>query len=104
MVETGAAIVTGGAGGIGKATVRRLLESGLSVFVIDADQKSLDALISESPPAVSRVDGCCADVTDEQQVMAAGNRAAERFSSIFALVQIPGGPGSERAPPIRDFP
>ena len=43
MVETRTAIVTGGAGGIGKAIVRRLLDRGLSVFVIDADEGSLDS-------------------------------------------------------------
>jgi 3-oxoacyl-[acyl-carrier protein] reductase len=43
MVEAGTAIVTGGAGGIGKATVRRLLDMGLSVFIVDADEKSIDA-------------------------------------------------------------
>jgi NAD(P)-dependent dehydrogenase (short-subunit alcohol dehydrogenase family) len=38
MVETGTVIVTGGAGGIGKAIVRRLLDMGLSVFIVDADE------------------------------------------------------------------
>ena len=47
MVETRTAIVTGGAGGIGKSTVRRLLDRGLSVFVVDADQGSLDAILAE---------------------------------------------------------
>ena len=37
------AIVTGGAGGIGKAMVRRLLDRGMSVFIVDADEGSLDA-------------------------------------------------------------
>jgi NAD(P)-dependent dehydrogenase (short-subunit alcohol dehydrogenase family) len=35
MTKTGAVIVTGGTGGIGKATVLRLLDRGMSVFVID---------------------------------------------------------------------
>ena len=38
MVEASTAIVTGGAGGIGKATVRRLAGQRLSVFVVDADE------------------------------------------------------------------
>ena len=37
------AIVTGGAGGIGTATVHRLLESGARVAAFDRDQGRLDA-------------------------------------------------------------
>lgn len=40
-------LVTGGANGIGKATVERLLEKGHSVKVIDTDRESLDSLPNE---------------------------------------------------------
>jgi len=103
MVETGTAIVTGGAGGIGKATVRRLLDMGLSVFIVDADEKSLDTVLSEFSTPSGRLDGCRADVMDEQQVTKAVDRAVERFGDIYALVHIAGGAGPKRARDIEDF-
>ena len=103
MVEAGTAIVTGGAGGIGKATVRRLLDIGLSVFIVDVDQNSLDSILSEFGTVSGRLDGCRADVTDEPQVMHAVSRAAERFGNIYALVHVAGGAGPKRARDIEDF-
>ena len=103
MVEAGTAIVTGGAGGIGKATVRRLLDRGLSVFIVDFNQNALDAVLGEFGTASGRLYGCHADVTDEQQIIAAVNQANERFGSIYALVHIAGGAGPKRARDIEDF-
>lgn len=94
--------MTGGAGGIGKATVRRLLDDGLGVFVVDADQGTLDSVIEEFA-ATGRLAGCRADVTNEQQVIAAVSEAADRFGDIYALVHIAGGAGPKRARDIEDF-
>ena len=103
MVEAGTAIVTGGAGGIGKATVRRLLDMGLSVFIVDVDAQSLDSILSEFGTVSGRLDGCRADVTDEPQVTQAVSRAAERSATSSALVHVAGGAGPTR-PRHRGFP
>ena len=103
MVETRTAIVTGGAGGIGKATVRRLLDSGLSVFVVDASQASLDTIRAEFGGSADRLDVCCADVTDERQTIEAVSRANERFGGIYGLVHVAGGAGPKRARDIEEF-
>jgi NAD(P)-dependent dehydrogenase (short-subunit alcohol dehydrogenase family) len=103
MVETKAAIVTGGAGGIGKSTVRRLLDRGLAVFVIDADQGALDTLKSELAAFADRLDVCRADVTDEGEVVGAVKRADNRFGNPYALVHIAGGAGPRRARDIEEF-
>lgn len=103
MVETKAAIVTGGAGGIGKSTVRRLLARGFAVFVVDSNQGLLDALKSEFAGAADRLDVWRADVTDEDQTIDAVRRAEERFGAIYALVHIAGGAGPKRARDIEEF-
>ena len=102
MVEAEAVIVTGGAGGIGKATVRRLLDTGRSVFVIDLDAKRWTRCCSTSRPD-GRLDGLCADVKDEQAMNGAVERAAERFGDIYGLVHVAGGAGPKRARDIEDL-
>ena len=104
MSEARTAIVTGGAGGIGKATVRRLLDAGLSVFAVDADQGTLDSLLEDLEVAAKgRLAGCRADATDERQVIAAVAEADGRFGNVYALVHIAGGAGPKRARDIEDF-
>src|SRR5262245_44415641 len=101
MAEADVAIVTGGAGGIGKATVRRLVDRGRSVFGVDAKEGPLGALLSEFGSA--RLDGCVADVLDEQQVIRSIDRAVQRFGGVYALVHVAGGAGPKRARDIEDF-
>jgi NADP-dependent 3-hydroxy acid dehydrogenase YdfG len=103
MAQADTAIVTGGAGGIGKATVRRLLDRGMSVFIIDANEGSLQAVLSEFGNASPRLDGCVADVLDEQQVIRSVGQAVQRFSGVYALVHVAGGAGPKRARDIEDF-
>jgi NAD(P)-dependent dehydrogenase (short-subunit alcohol dehydrogenase family) len=64
-----AAIVTGGASGLGGATVRRLADSGAHVIAIDL-QKAVDGA-----EKLDRVDYVAADVTDGDQVQAAVDAA-----------------------------
>ena len=66
-----AAIVTGGASGLGAATAAALAAQGAAVYAIDL-QGSID-----QAPAVEGVTYLAADVTDEQQVRAAVATAAE---------------------------
>jgi NAD(P)-dependent dehydrogenase (short-subunit alcohol dehydrogenase family) len=67
-----AAIVTGGASGLGAATAVHLAAQGASVFALDL-QASIDAA-----PSVDGVTYLAADVTDEAQVRAAVATAAEQ--------------------------
>ncbi|MCL3818145.1 SDR family NAD(P)-dependent oxidoreductase [Aeromicrobium wangtongii] len=66
-----AAIVTGGASGLGAATAAHLAQQGASVFALD-----LPGSI-EQAPAIDGVTYLAADVTDEEQVRSAVATAAE---------------------------
>jgi len=66
-----AAIVTGGASGLGAATAASLAQQGASVYAIDL-QASID-----QAPAVDGVTYLAADVTSEEQIRAAVATASE---------------------------
>ena len=72
-IEGAAALVTGGASGLGEATVRRLTAAGAAVTIVDRDEKRADALAAELGGQVRAV---AADVGDPDQVKAAVDLAA----------------------------
>ena len=58
------AVVTGGAQGIGGATVNALVDWGASVMVADLDQKKIDKKVADHNSQTKRkVKGFCADLT-----------------------------------------
>jgi NAD(P)-dependent dehydrogenase (short-subunit alcohol dehydrogenase family) len=67
-IAGGAAIVTGGASGLGEATVRRLAGAGAHVVIVDRDADKGEALAKELG---ERADYSPADVTSEDDVAAA---------------------------------
>jgi NAD(P)-dependent dehydrogenase (short-subunit alcohol dehydrogenase family) len=81
------AIVTGGAGGLGAATVRRLVETGLRVVVFDRDGGRADALVKEIGHDAVAVSG---DVNDDDDV-AAAIAAALSLGPLSVLVNVAGG-------------
>jgi 3-oxoacyl-[acyl-carrier protein] reductase len=68
-----AILVTGGAGGIGRAIARRALDSGARVSLWDVDGAALDAATQDlaGPAAAGPVIGRVVDITDEASVAAA---------------------------------
>ena len=82
------AIVTGGASGIGMAVVKRLLDDGWPVAVVDADA---DALVSvESAFADENAIFLAADVTDEDEVGAVFDEIVDRLGLVGGLVNSAG--------------
>jgi NAD(P)-dependent dehydrogenase (short-subunit alcohol dehydrogenase family) len=67
------ALVTGGASGLGEATVRRLAGAGAKVLIVDRDVARGEALAKELGEAAAFAQ---ADVTSGEQVQAAVERAA----------------------------
>ena len=58
------AIVTGAAGGIGRATALRLADAGASVVLVDLVAESLDTVADEVTALGSRAVTLVGDVTD----------------------------------------
>ena len=83
------ALVTGGASGIGKATVRRLAHDGASVVIADLGQDRVDEAVRELA-AVGPVYGLLMDVTDLAQVERGTGAAADRMDGLDILVTCAG--------------
>lgn len=81
------AIVTGGAGGLGGATVRRLSELGAGVAIFDRDHDRSVALADELDDHVVGVGG---DVNDDDDVGAA-IAAAQSVGTLSIVVNVAGG-------------
>ena len=82
-----AAIVTGGASGIGLATVERLLDSGWRVTALDRDSAALAKLRGAHGDKV-RIGAL--DVTDETAAEAAVTESAEAFGRLDGVVNSAG--------------
>jgi len=80
-----AAIVTGGADGIGRAITERFLASGAQVSVWDKNQKNLDSM-QKANDVGDRMIGTCIDVTDPGQVSAERDKALAAMGKIDILV------------------
>src|SRR5665213_1813562 len=81
-------LVTGGAGGIGKATAARMLREGACVVLADFDKTALETAKGELVTAFGKdfVSTTLIDVTKEDQVIAGFNAAALQFGGLDILV------------------
>jgi rhamnulose-1-phosphate aldolase/alcohol dehydrogenase len=82
------ALVTGGAGGIGKATAARLLREGACVVLADIDQAALDSATEELSAAFGKdfVRPVNINVTREEQVTSGFAHAVVEFGGLDILV------------------
>jgi len=79
-----AALVTGGARGIGLATARALVARGASVVIVDLDQQAADAAARQVHE--TRAIGIAGDVTDRGAMQRAVATAVERFGGLDVVV------------------
>jgi NAD(P)-dependent dehydrogenase (short-subunit alcohol dehydrogenase family) len=86
-IEGKSALVTGGASGLGAATVRLLASRGAKVLIADINEKSGQELAQELGNAVAFVK---ADVTNPGQVRAAVAEAAAKLGGLHILVATAG--------------
>lgn len=87
-------VVTGAAGGIGKEVVRKFVNEGYRVVLIDLVQIRLEQTITELGYDESQTVCYAADITDEQQVKETVKRIRDQFESIDVLVNAAGICGS----------
>ena len=95
------AFVTGGAGGIGRATAERLLREGACVVLADIDEGALDGAKAELSKSfgADQVRGVLVNVTDEAAVAKGFVDAVAEFGGLDILVS---NAGIASASPIED--
>jgi NAD(P)-dependent dehydrogenase (short-subunit alcohol dehydrogenase family) len=81
---TRTAVITGAAGGLGSATVRRLAGTGWRVVAADLDSPALRALASDAVTPVP------VDVTDGASVASLAERTAQLTDQVDALITFAG--------------
>jgi NAD(P)-dependent dehydrogenase (short-subunit alcohol dehydrogenase family) len=92
QLDGSSALVVGGAGGLGAATVRRLVAAGAKVVIADLAEETGKALASELGPAATFV---ATDVLLDDSLNAAISVAAE-MGPLRVSVDTHGGPGGGR--------
>jgi len=112
QIEGQAALVTGGASGLGEATARELVRRGALVALLDRNagqaEKVAQALIAEF--GAGHAIACACDITDTASVTAALDRAAAAHGPARILMNVAGIGSAKRvvqrdgsAAPLEDF-
>ena len=89
------ALVTGGAGGIGRSTARLMVADGAHVVIASRSQGHLQEVADDLGPLAAKAGGSirwtACDATDSDQVQAAVALAAEPTGRLDMAVSVPGG-------------
>jgi NAD(P)-dependent dehydrogenase (short-subunit alcohol dehydrogenase family) len=97
------AIVTGGASGLGRATVERFVEEGASVVIADVNSERGQALAAELGPGAAFQP---TDVADADEIQRAVDFAVEQFGGLHVMCNNAGISSSRRRfldDDLRDF-
>lgn len=87
QIEGQTALVTGGASGLGRATVEALLDAGANAVIADLPKSDGEAVAKQLGP---RSTFAPTNVTDPEQIQAAIEMGAERFGGIHIAVNCAG--------------
>jgi NAD(P)-dependent dehydrogenase (short-subunit alcohol dehydrogenase family) len=80
-------VVSGGASGLGEATVRHLLENGSRISILDVAEERGRRIVAELGNSVIF---CKTDVTNEKSVQVALSRTMEEFGAIHGVINCAG--------------
>ena len=95
------AYITGAASGIGHAIAELFAKEGASVAIADLNQAAADAAAAGIVAAGGKAIGLAVDVTNEAQVDATVDQAADRLGGIDILIS---NAGIQIVKPLVDFP
>jgi NAD(P)-dependent dehydrogenase (short-subunit alcohol dehydrogenase family) len=93
------AVITGGAGGIGRAAGKLFAAEGASVLLVDLDEEALKAAVAES--GSNRVSYCVGDVTRSADNQAMIDTATERYGGVDVFLANAGIEGDVK--PITEY-
>ena len=99
-LENKVAIITGGAGSIGKITAKLFLEEGAKVFLVDTNEHDLKIVDDELEG--SRIKYCVADVSKSEDVQRYIKEAVAEFGKIDIFFNNAGIEGVVK--PLVDYP
>jgi NAD(P)-dependent dehydrogenase (short-subunit alcohol dehydrogenase family) len=98
MELVGVAVVTGGAGGIGRAMGERFARAGMRVVLADVEEGALERAVAELRSQSLEVTGITADVARYESVEALRDRTLERYGAVNLVCNNAGiGAGAEGA-------
>jgi NAD(P)-dependent dehydrogenase (short-subunit alcohol dehydrogenase family) len=80
------ALISGGAGGIGRRIAERFSQQGIRVHVCDASAENIEAFLADHPEATATL----ADVSERDQVARVYAELAERHANLDILVNCAG--------------
>jgi NAD(P)-dependent dehydrogenase (short-subunit alcohol dehydrogenase family) len=84
-LEGRVAVVTGGAGGVGRSLVERFAAEGMRVVVADVEAGALDATVAELAATGADVTGVVTDVTSSESVEALAEAAYAAHGAVHVL-------------------
>jgi NAD(P)-dependent dehydrogenase (short-subunit alcohol dehydrogenase family) len=79
-------IVTGGAGGLGRAFTKGFLNAGARVAIADINEDGAQAAAKELDASEKQCIGFAVDITDDRSVAGMAERTRETFGSVDVLV------------------
>jgi NAD(P)-dependent dehydrogenase (short-subunit alcohol dehydrogenase family) len=97
------ALVTGGAQGIGRAIVERLVENGAAVAVLDIEQESAQRTADEFSGAGKRVVALGGDVADGSRLAAVEKEIRQQLGQISILINNAGINTLQDRRPIHEY-
>jgi NAD(P)-dependent dehydrogenase (short-subunit alcohol dehydrogenase family) len=98
-----AAIVSGGAGELGRALSQQLAAAGTDVLIVDASESALDAVRERCAGSPGQVVIRRANCVDPDQVRDAVALAMQQFGRIDILANVVGGAGTVRVQNVDDI-